>query len=101
MRPFDSFSTLAIHGLCIVSQTFDCGAMKVWNFSVTVCWAIAARPGAPSMAAAAPWMSERRFIGNAPWTGDTSSFGQTVGVFAGDFPYPTKRRTQSEIGGKR
>jgi len=65
IRPPLSFSTFSIHGLCIDSQTLLIGAMKVWNFSVTVCCARAAS-GAPSVvaavAAAAPCRRERRFI---------------------------------------
>ena len=53
MRPPESFSTFSIQGLCMVSQTLDIGAMKVWNFSVTACWARPDRCGAPSTAAAA------------------------------------------------
>ena len=53
MRPPESFSTFSIHGLCMVSHTLDCGAMKVWNFSVTALLGQAARGcGAPSAAAA-------------------------------------------------
>ncbi len=67
MRPPESFSTFSIQGLCIVSQTFDCGAMKVWNLSVTVCCARPESAGAPSAAAAAPWRRERRFIVGSCW----------------------------------
>jgi hypothetical protein len=62
MRPPESFSTFSIHGLCIDSHTCDCGAMKVWNLSVTDCWARPDSAGAPRTAAAAPWRRERRFI---------------------------------------
>src|SRR3954470_12684 len=51
MRPPESFSTFSIHGLCIDSHTFDVGAMKVWNLSVTDCCARPVRAGAPSAAA--------------------------------------------------
>ena len=62
MRPPESFSTFSIQGLCISSHTLDCGDMKVWNFSVTVCCASAAS-GVPRVAAAAaPCSRERRFI---------------------------------------
>ena len=56
MRPPEAFSTFSIQGLCMVSQTLDIGAMKVWNFRVTVCWARPDKCGVPSTAAAAvPW----------------------------------------------
>src|SRR5688572_17265630 len=62
MRPPDSFSTFSIQGLCIVSHTFDCGAMKVWNLSVTACCARPLRPGAPSATAAVDFRRVRRWI---------------------------------------
>jgi hypothetical protein len=62
MRPADSFSTLSIHGLCMLSHTLLIGAMKVWNFSVTLCWASPARWGTPRVLAAAAWTKVRRFI---------------------------------------
>src|SRR5689334_23670715 len=62
MRPPESFSTFSIHGLCIDSHTCDCGAMKVWNLSVTVCCARPDNAGAPRAAPAMPCRRERRFI---------------------------------------
>ncbi len=44
MRPPESFSTFSIHGTSIERQTLEPGAMKVWNFSVTVCCACAPAP---------------------------------------------------------
>src|SRR3954464_2201172 len=62
MRPLESFSTWFIQALCMFSHTLDVGAMKVWNFSVTDCWARPERPGAPRAAATPDWRRVLRWI---------------------------------------
>src|SRR3954453_12890266 len=86
MRPPESFSTFSIHGLCMVSHTFDCGAMKVWNLSVTDCWARPASPGTPSAVAAAPCTKVRRFMVTPDGNDDARVSGTDRPPGAGAFP---------------
>src|SRR5690606_30740321 len=62
--PPESLVTLSIQALCMFRYTCDCGAMKVWNLSVTLCWAKPTRAGLPTAMAAPVFKRVRRWIMN-------------------------------------